>query len=215
MIPYHLNQIDLPDEKNHGEPGTIRHTHRLRQIAVQTIVQKSASERLSRSLNTKTTVPAQKYDYKVGDKVDFYREPSAKDTSGWFGPAPVTDVSRAERGIISIRWLSKPLEVQLTHVRKHLYFLCFLAHYMSGGCFTAHENCWSSIRAMIERLQPRQLVMAGYARNGASWLLTTNPLTKAGFFTAVKFFAENQLHIRNVTAVRAGVGIKAYGKIQG
>ena len=86
---------------------------------------------------------------------------------------------------------------------------------MGGECFSAHENCWSSIRAMIERLQPRQLVMAGYARHGSSWLLMTNPLTKAGFFTAIRFFAENQLHIRNVTAVRVGVGVKTYGRIHG
>ncbi len=62
-------------------------------------------------------------DLKVGDKVDIYRTPATMDAAGWSGPAEVIDVTRATRGIVSVRYLNRVLEVQLSRVRKHLYLV--------------------------------------------------------------------------------------------
>eukprot|EP00974_Lingulodinium_polyedra_P120423 11174954-Lingulodinium_polyedra.AAC.1 len=43
------------------------------------------------------------------------------------GPAEVIDVSRATRGIISVRWNTKVMEVQLPYIRRHLHFWVLLA----------------------------------------------------------------------------------------
>eukprot|EP00974_Lingulodinium_polyedra_P119016 11169543-Lingulodinium_polyedra.AAC.1 len=43
----------------------------------------------------------------VGEEVGFYRHPSSKDAAGYVGPAEVIDVTRATRGIISVKWRAK------------------------------------------------------------------------------------------------------------
>ena len=121
-----IQQVTYPDETARSNPGTIAHTHRLRELSVQAMAEGSARARLGRAMNTRTTASAQSINLQVGEKVDFYREPTQKDTSGWLGPAIVADASRATRGIISVRWQGRVLEVQLQHVRRHLhYFHCW------------------------------------------------------------------------------------------
>ena len=91
------------------------------------MVEGSARARLGRTANTRTTVASQHLDLKVGEEVDFYRAPTAKDAAGWFGPAEVVDVSRTIRGIVSVRHQTRVLEVQNQHIRRHLHFLVFLS----------------------------------------------------------------------------------------
>ena len=47
------------------------------------------------------------------------------------------------------------------------------------------------------------------------WTMTTNIATQKGLFHAAKFYAENQLHLVNVTAVRAGIGLRTLDAISG
>ena len=53
-------------------------------------------------MNTRTTMDARSLGLKVGDEVDFYQDQANKDTSGWFGPAEVTDLSRLEHNAITV-----------------------------------------------------------------------------------------------------------------
>ena len=62
-------------------PGTIRHSHRLREIAVQSIVEGTSRARIQRALRT-PTLPAAQLTLHPGDTVDFYREPTQKDLPG-------------------------------------------------------------------------------------------------------------------------------------
>ena len=66
-----IEQVDAPDELHQSAPGLIRHTHRLGEISVQAMIEGSASARLGRTLNTRTTMAAQTLDLRVGDEVDF------------------------------------------------------------------------------------------------------------------------------------------------
>ena len=115
-----IEQISTPEEGVRLNQGTLAHTHRLREISIQSMVEGSARARLGRALNTRTTMPAQKLNLQVGEEVDFYRSPASKDASGWFGPAEVTDVSRATRGVVSAKWQNRSLEIQIPNVRRHL-----------------------------------------------------------------------------------------------
>ena len=86
-----IDQIAEPNSSQEPMPGLIRDTNRLREVSVQAIVEGSASARLGRAMNTRTTMAAQHLNLGVGDEVDFYQDQTNKDTSGWFGPAIVAD----------------------------------------------------------------------------------------------------------------------------
>ena len=91
------------------------------------MVEASAQARLGRALNTRSTPAAQKMNLQVGEEVDFYKNPVSKDLPGWQGPAKVTDVSNISRGVISVRWNSRAMEVQTQRVRRHLHFWALLS----------------------------------------------------------------------------------------
>ena len=116
-----IDQIDSGDAERQNQK-TLAHTHRLREVSIQAMIEGSARARLGRAVNTRTTMAGQQLNLQVGEEVDFYRAPSAKDSPGWSGPAEVIDVSRVSRGIVSVKWQSKIMEVQLPHIRRHLHF---------------------------------------------------------------------------------------------
>ena len=95
-VPNILPGIDQNAEPNNSQdpmPGTIRDSHRLREISVQSMIEGSATARLIRTMNTRTTMAAEHLNLKVGEEVDFNQYQQNKDTSGWFGPAEVTYIS--------------------------------------------------------------------------------------------------------------------------
>ena len=103
MLPG-IEQVDYPGEVDRPNPGLIAHTHRLREVSLQAMIEGSARARLGRTFNARATMAAQQLDLQVGEEVDFYRQPSSKDVPGWLGPAEVIGVSRATRDIIFVKW---------------------------------------------------------------------------------------------------------------
>lgn len=81
-----------------GLPGISRHSQRVREIAVGTMVSASAQRRVDRAMHDKTRPALESLELAVGDHVDFYRKPDTKDISGWRGPAKVTNLSRLQEG---------------------------------------------------------------------------------------------------------------------
>jgi len=59
MLPS-IDQIDSPGEVARLNPGLISHTHRLREISIQAMVEGSARARLGRAMNSRTTLSAQR-----------------------------------------------------------------------------------------------------------------------------------------------------------
>ena len=116
----------LPDINVLGEnlePGTIRHTNRLREISLQQTIEGTAAEKIKRCLNSKTRVSAQQHDYKIGELVDYHRHQPNKDSSGWRGPAKVVDNTEIQRGIVIIRHQREmPIECRLQDVRRYLTY---------------------------------------------------------------------------------------------
>ena len=80
------------------------------------MIEGSASARLGRAMNTRTTMAAQHLELRVGDEVDFYQDQSNKDTSGWFGPAIVADISRLKHGAVTVRYNNKLREVSVQNI---------------------------------------------------------------------------------------------------
>ena len=67
-----VDQLVHPDENRLPAPGLISGTHRLREIAVQAMVEGTAKARLSRSENGRTTISAETLNFKTGEEVDVF-----------------------------------------------------------------------------------------------------------------------------------------------
>ncbi len=208
-----IDQQDIPGEGQQPMPGLVRHSHRLREVSVQAMIEGSAKARLGRAMNTRTTMAAQSLDLKVGDEVDFYRAPPSKDTPGWYGPAQVVDVTRAVRGIVSVRYQSRVMEVQLQNVRRHLFFWVFLVSPLRA--MTPQETAWEYIKAQIEQLTPKTLVHLGVVKQNGHWITTNNTSKYVGLLAAIVFFTENQLYLTNVVSARVGRGLKGLTCVAG
>ena len=155
---------------------------------------------------------ARHLDLKVGDEVDFHQHQSNKDTPGWFGPADVVDLSRLDHGQISVRYNNKVREVMTQNVRRHLFFLVFLAQRVATDTF---PSVWRTIRQAIEHLDSNLLMFVGYVRQlkGMHW--SQNNAKLPGIFEAIKFLSENHLNILSVTAARLGIGISGTKSLAG
>ena len=64
-----IDQIAEPDSSREPMPGTIRDAHRLREISVMSMIEGSATARLGRAMNTRTTMAAQHLQLQIGDEV--------------------------------------------------------------------------------------------------------------------------------------------------
>ena len=95
---------------------------RLREIAIQTMVDLTAKQRLERALATKTRVPGEALELKTGDQVEFFRRAPTKDESGWRGPATYLD---QDGGQHSIRWQGRHLSARTQDLRRALAYLGF------------------------------------------------------------------------------------------
>ena len=122
-----IDQVSEVNSSAESLPGLIRDTHRLREISVQSMLEGSASARLGRALNTRTTMDLRHLNLKVGEEVDFYQDQANKDTSGWFGPALIVDLSRQSHNAVTVRYNIKLRDVMGQNIRRHLVFLVFLA----------------------------------------------------------------------------------------
>ena len=120
-----IDDITVLAKPPHGH--FLREAHLLREVSVQATIEGSARARLLRSEHTKSTVSAAKLNLQLGELVDFYREPSTKHVSGWYGPAKIVDLDNQTRGIVSVRYLRNIYEVAIRHRREHLTYWVFHA----------------------------------------------------------------------------------------
>jgi len=168
-VPRILPSIDgiyAPERTMATMPSTIAHTHKLREIAVAAMVEGSAQERLKAALHGKFTVANAILDLRVGDTVDFYRPPSTKDVSGWFGPATVVDVSLISHGVVSVRYCRGLYEVQLRDLRRHAVYWIFLITDRSRGLSL---NAWSAMHRVVASLPGRGVHLVGHRLRGNAW----------------------------------------------
>ena len=66
-----------------------RELQRVREVALQKIIESTAVARINRAMRTATAPAGEALDYKPGDLVDFHRPPRSKDFPAWHRPAKV------------------------------------------------------------------------------------------------------------------------------
>ena len=113
--------VSLVDDANGGESS--RHATRLRELAIQAIVQGTALERLKRADATKARPSGELHDLHEGDLVDIYRTPKTKDTIGWRGPAKVLSTSNLPHGFIEVEWSGRAMSVRVPDLRRALTYI--------------------------------------------------------------------------------------------
>ena len=223
-VPHMLPDLSCyPDvEKDNGTnrdangdlPGTVRHSHRLREIAIQQMVSGTAAQRIGRVLGTRTLVPVQHMNYKVGDQVEYYKDKDRpKDTPGWHGPASIVDMSQATRGSIGIRHGGVVLpNVALRNLRPYESFLVLLAGDFAGY---PHQRAQNMIIEAISRLPTNQILTLGTLVSAGHQRVVTpaaSNRTHHSTLAALTQLAEVGLALQNCTAFRIGHGApKLYG----
>ena len=145
-----------------GDNPDDRDCDRLRQLAIDSMVQATAENKMRRADRGKTRMPGELLDLKVGDAVEFYRKASTKDAHSWFGPATVTDLTSVLDGQIGIKWQGRLMLCRVQDVRRALLFWCFMTMLPADSpvaylCAAAEDARGDSIRL-------------GWFRSKESWL---------------------------------------------
>ena len=104
-----------------------RGVSRIREQALQAIIQETARQRLRRAAEANTRRTTESLALVMGDLIEFHRPPTSKDDSGWRGPARVTEVK--EGGSIVVNWNGRFQTCRVQDVRLALVpFSSFLTH---------------------------------------------------------------------------------------
>ena len=111
---------DLAGSPRDDQPGPGRHSFRLREIALQKIIESTAIQRINRA--SRSTAPGEVPDYKIGELVDIWRAPKSNDASGWRGPAKIVGVHN-DKGLVEVQYRREvPMRVRVGDVRRFMDF---------------------------------------------------------------------------------------------
>ena len=117
--PAILPPLAIDDEDiDKDSAGNGRVEARVREIALQEMIEATSQARINRALKTKTRLPGEAR-FTVGDVVEYYRPPSSKDISGWLGPATITEVVAID-GQVQIEHKGRKLRCRLQDVRQFI-----------------------------------------------------------------------------------------------
>lgn len=202
--------MSILNDDGEVEPVTNRHVGRVRELAVQAIVEGTARAELARTIGTRSLQTGEDLQLSVGDNVEFYREPSSKDGSGWHteSPAKVTDVSQIHRGIIKIRYKGEEMSCTVNDVRPFVDYFVFLLADMDYAYFTnnAVSNAWKVVSQHFECCQTGMSMLFGPATQGSR----SNPRLSE----AAMFFLSEGLYRQGVKYVRIGKGMSTVPSIK-
>ena len=212
------SQDALQDPNGVPYPGLMRNSHRLREIAIQQMIEGTARARLGRALNTKTLAPGEAENYQVGEEVDFYRPPSNKDVSGWTGPAKVVDVSTYNKGTISISHQGRPIICKLGEVRRHISFLALEA--ATHAAITHFYGTLLDIKVIVDKANDNQVIHLGWSvtqddQGKEKWRKTSGTSNKSNELNELLCFATKVLNLDNCVAVRYGRKVSCLPPIKG
>ena len=92
------------------------------------------------------------------------------DLPGWTGPATITDMSEADRGIIIVDYRGRKLVCDPQNLRQHLAFLCFFFSMapLDHPCTQAVQHLY----IQIANLPAATTIHLGYFLKGNVWQLT-------------------------------------------
>ena len=197
LLPELGPQSLINDDRDEHCP--IRHAAKLRALAISTITENTARERLRSALKTHTKPSG-------GDRAEYYREPTQKDVSGWRGPATVVDLTRLEHGRVGVRTSTdQVLNCRVQDIRHRLAYLSELQAPLSSSSGKAQEY----LQETIEQLKLGTVLILGHVMEPSGRWLTSSQSTKHGMMLqSALFVAAHVFQLSDVVAVRIARGVK-------
>ena len=171
---------------------------RIREIALQSMISATSATRITRALDTQTTVSGVGR-FTPGDMVELYRKPMNKDISGWSGPHEVVDC-KAEDGVVTLKIHGQVRPYRIQDVRHaHFVYVSLIGHTSPD----VTSNVVEYVHEYISELAEGRLETFGYL-NGR--------LTKASkrwpkISHALDFLTKNTLQMEDISTVRLGRGV--------
>ena len=183
-----------------------QHSHRLREIAIQAIVEASAQDRLKRASHTITKPAGEEFELKLGEEVEYYRPPLSRDASGWRGPAVICDLTRLEHGRVGIRTRSDHvLTCRLQDIRRCLTYLAEMESPLSSPGGQAQQI----LQEYVDNTRQGTVLILGQVYDKtAGWRMSKNTHNHNMVYQAAVVVAECVFHLQNLAAVRLGVGVR-------
>ena len=160
---------------------------------------------MTRSLQSSTSPTTE---YKPGDMVDYYKESSSKDTSGWHGPEKIVKVKMAD-GQIILKLNGKECPYRMQDVRHTL----FVQHTFFAGI---HNIGQEAVYVVIKHVSSMRV--GNYETYGTVFDDHGNPqiaeasLTKPRIHAALTFIVRNCLMLPRCPQVRVGTGVRRLAK---
>ena len=145
-----------------GDSPDDRDSDRIRHLAIQSMIQATAENKLKRADKSKSRMPGDLLDLRVGDQVEFHRKATTKDVHSWFGPATVVDLTSVIDGQIGVKWQGRLLLCRTQDVRRAQLFWCFLAYMPAQSPVRYLCEAAVELRGDVVRL--------GWFRSGNSWV---------------------------------------------
>ena len=184
----------------------IQGSARLRELAVATITESSARERLRTAMRTPTRPTGEELEFKVGDTVEYYRPPAHKDLSGWRGPATVTDLTRLEHGRIGLRTSTDlAITCRVQDVRHRLVYLAELEAPLSSHAGKAQAY----LQEALENISQGAVFTLGQVpTNNGDFVESAHTPQRRMVLQAALFVGEVIFQLQTVAAIRIAKGVK-------
>ena len=207
-----LEQGDaLLDDSGVGPDGISRNSIRIREIACEEMLQVTSKERAERASRSKTRRAVQLEKYEVDDKVEIFRAPANKDTSGWRGPCKVTHV--AEDGTVHVIWQGSSLICRPQDVRRALTYFCFVGIMLNGDSLVSRNTPFDLLRRYVGSLVRCQ-EYHGVTKDNGIYCLSRASTRYPSVFAAILQIASCGLHLAGCIGARVGHGVKVLEGIQ-
>ena len=143
MLPPLYSETDDLDVE--GEPND-RSEARVREIALQTMVEATSQARINRAMRTRAGIPGEVL-YELGDQVEHHRPSTSKDTPGWHGPGVVIEVL-ADQGQLVLRHRNEDFRCRFQDVRQFMGLGLVLPELQFGST----KEAFALIRSYLESL---------------------------------------------------------------
>jgi len=131
---------------------------RVREIALQTMVEATSQARINRALRIRTVIPGEEL-FELGDEVEYHRPSTSKDVSGWHGPATVIGIF-AEQGQALIKHRDQEMRCRFQDLRQFIGLGMLLPELQFGSVQEAFEE----VRTHIEGSDARFYTCCQYGK---------------------------------------------------
>ena len=198
-----LPDLDRTDAlQDDSEGGVTRHMYRLREIAVQSMVETTAKERAQRALRSRTRPAIQTTDWKVGDTVEFFRTPSHKEASGWRGPATIVLIE--EDGTTHVKWQGGTLICRMQDIRPTLIYHAMVELHAFNT--SVIETPYNTVLAYIKQMTQGTQAYFGYLERQGRYVLSDAARKHYKLFLCLLHIASCGLHLAGCLGVRLSFG---------